>query len=55
MANKIDGFTIRESELAGMLEISIDKLVTIVTFFDSDPDDQWELKENTHFIYFNKS
>ena len=55
MANKIDGFTIRESELAGMLEITRDRLETIVTFFDADPDDEWELKENTHFIYLNKS
>ena len=55
MAKKVDGFTIRESELAKMLEISIDKLDAIVTFFDADPDDEWELKENTHFIYLNKS
>ena len=55
MAKKVDGFTIRESELAKMLEISMDKLDAIVTFFDDDPDDEWELKENTHFIYLNKS
>ena len=55
MAKKVDGFTIRESELAKMLEISIDKLDEIVTFFDADPNDEWELKENTHFIYLNKS
>ena len=55
MAKKVDGFTIRESELAKMLEVSIDKLDAIVTFFDADPDDEWELKENTHFIYLNKS
>ena len=55
MAKKTDGFTIREPNLAKMLEISIDKLDEIVTFFDADPNDQWELKENTHFIYLNKS
>lgn len=55
MAKKVDGFTIRESELAKMLEISMDKLDEIVTFFDADPDDEWELKENTHFTYLNKS
>lgn len=54
MANRMDGFTIRESDLAKMLEISIEKLDEIVIFFDSDPSDQWELKENTHFIYLNK-
>lgn len=51
----MDGFTIRESELAKMLEIGIEKLDEIVTFFDTDPNDQWELKENAHFIYLNKS
>jgi hypothetical protein len=55
MAKRTDGFTIRESDLAKMLEISIEKLDEIVTFFDADPDDRWELKENTHFIYLNKS
>ena len=55
MAKKTDGFTIRESDLARMLEITPDRLDTIVAFFDADPNDQWELKENAHFVYFNKS
>ena len=55
MVKKTDGFTIRESELAEMLEIGVEELYKTVIFFDSDPNDQWELKENTHFIYLNKS
>jgi hypothetical protein len=55
MAKKTSGFTIREAELVDALEISAKKLNEIIQFFDSDPDDQWELRENDHFIYFNKS
>ena len=55
MVKKTGGFTIRELDLANTLEISINKLDEIVIFFDADPSDQWELKENDHFIYFNKS
>jgi hypothetical protein len=55
MSKRTSGFTIRESELAKMLEVTIEKLDLVILFFDSDPDDQWELKEDHHFIYFNKS
>ena len=55
MAKRTGGFTIRESDLAKTLEISREKLDEIVIFFDADPNDQWELKENDHFIYLNKS
>lgn len=55
MASKQSGFTIRESELAKILEISIDKLDEIIKFFDTNPNDEWELQENYHFIHFNKS
>ena len=55
MAKKTSGFTIREAELVDALEISAKKLNEIIQFFDSDPDDQWELRENDHFVYLNKS
>lgn len=55
MAKKTSGFTIREAELATALEISHQELDKIINFFDADPNDQWELRENDHFIYLNKS
>lgn len=55
MAKKTSGFTIREAELATALDITHQELDKIIQFFDSDPDDQWELRENDHFIYLNKS
>ncbi|MBD2123777.1 hypothetical protein [Trichocoleus sp. FACHB-262] len=55
MAKKNSGFTIREEQLANALEITRQELDRIVQFFDSDPNDQWELKENDHFMYINKS
>lgn len=55
MAKKTSGFTIREAELIDALEINSKKLSEIIQFFDSDPDDQWELRENDHFVYLNKS
>ena len=55
MAKRTVGFTIRELELAQMLEITRERLDEIIIFFDADLKDQWELKENDHFIYLNKS
>jgi hypothetical protein len=55
MAKKTSGFNIREPELAKVLEITHPELDEIIQFFDSDPNDQWELRENNHFIYLNKS
>lgn len=55
MAKKTSGFTIREVELATALEITHRELEQIIIFFDSDPNDKWELRENDHFIYLNKS
>lgn len=55
MAKKISGFTIREAELATALEITYQELDKVIQFFDSDPNDQWKLNENDHFIYLNKS
>ena len=54
MAKKISGFTIKEVDLAKALEISHEKLREIAQFFDSDPNDSWELVENKHFIYLVK-
>jgi hypothetical protein len=55
MAKKTSGFTIREADLATALDINHQDLAKIITFFDSDPNDQWELRENDHFIYLNKT
>lgn len=55
MVKKTAGFTIREAELADALEVTHQELDKIVAFFDSDPNDQWELRENDHFIYINKT
>jgi hypothetical protein len=55
MAKKTSAFTIREVDLATALDIEHQELAKIITFFDSDPNDQWELRENDHFIYLNKS
>ena len=55
MTYKNSGFTIKETELAEVLEISHQELDEVIKFFDSDPNDQWELKENNHFIFINKS
>lgn len=55
MAKQKTGFTIREAELAAALEITPEKLDEIIAFFDADPSDQWELRENDHFAFLNKS
>jgi hypothetical protein len=51
---KISGFVIRERELAEALEITPERLDEIIQFFDSDPNDQWDLVENDHFIFLNQ-
>jgi len=55
MAKKTSGFNIREPELAKVLGITHPELDKIIQFFDSNPNDQWELLENQHFIYLNRS
>jgi hypothetical protein len=55
MAKKTTGFNIKEVELAAALEITGQELDQIIRFFDSDPKDEWELRENDHYIYINKS
>lgn len=55
MPSKKSEFTIRAPELAQYLEITEDELEKTIRFFDSDPNDQWELKKDFHFIYLNKT
>lgn len=40
---------ITDKELADALDITLDRLATICDFFDSKPDDDWELISGTHF------
>lgn len=55
MGSQKSEFSIREEELAKVLEISVEELDKIVAFFDADPSDEWELKEGYHFIYLNRA
>ncbi len=48
-------FSIKEDYLAKELEITREHLDEIVDFFDSDPNDEWDLKEGVDFVYINKS
>ena len=50
-----DRFTIKDKELAAALEISPERLYEVIDFFDSDPDDEWELKEYDHYVYTSKN
>jgi len=47
-------FTIKDKELADALEISVEALYEVIAVFDSDPDDEWELKEKEHFLIDNQ-
>ncbi|MCG9884192.1 MAG: HNH endonuclease [Cyanobacteria bacterium] len=55
MARNPKDFSIGEQQLAECLKISITRLDEIVDFFDSDPNDEWDIKEGTHYIFLNKS
>lgn len=55
MPRKTSEFTIKEKDLAEALEITLEKLDEVVDFFDSDLNDEWELRENDHFIYLNQA
>lgn len=55
MSKKKPEFTIKEKELAEALKITPERLDEIIAFFDSDPNDEWYLRENDHFIYLNQS
>jgi hypothetical protein len=48
-------FTIKPADLATSLEITTAKLYDIVEFFDSDTKDEWDLKEEEHFIWLSKA
>lgn len=48
------GFSLSEEAVAKCLEISRAELDEIVAHFDADPNDQWELVENEHFIFVNQ-
>jgi hypothetical protein len=48
-------FDITAEELAKGLGISLVRLYEIVEFFDKDSKDEWDLKENEHFIWLIKS
>lgn len=55
MSYKSSIFTIKEEELASALEINRKRLDEIVDFFNFDPNDEWELREDDHFVYINKT
>lgn len=55
MSKKLSGFTIKEKDLAEALKITPEKLDNIIEFFNSDPNDEWELCENDHFVYLNQA
>lgn len=50
-----NGFSLTEEAVSKCLEISRNELDDIVTHFDSNIDDQWELVEGEHFIFVNKA
>lgn len=45
----MSSFNIKSDELADALDIEVDQLYNICDFFDSDPNDSWELIEDFHF------
>lgn len=55
MSRKKSKFTIKEKDLATALELSVEKLDQVIAFFESDPDDEWDLKEHDHFVYSNQT
>ena len=55
MARQASKFIIKEQDLAKALEIPINRLDEIIDIFDADPYDEWELKENDHFVFSNRS
>ncbi|MBD2233580.1 hypothetical protein [Phormidium tenue] len=55
MARDTSNFTIRDEELAKALEITVEELEKIIRFFESDPNDEWELREKDHYIYINRN
>ncbi|GEA27700.1 hypothetical protein MiAbW_02267 [Microcystis aeruginosa NIES-4325] len=54
MPRKKEIFTIREAELIQWLSISHKRLDEIVSFFDADPNDDWDLVEGVDYQFVNK-
>jgi len=54
MPRKKEIFTIREAELIQWLSISHKRLDEIVSFFDADPNDDWDLVEGDDYQFVNK-
>ncbi len=55
MSKKTSEFTIRDKELAEALKITLDRLYEIIEIFNKDPNDEWELRKDDHFIYLVES
>ena len=55
MAKKKERFTIKDKELATWFSIQLQRLDEIVDFFDSDPNDEWDLVEKKDYIFINKT
>jgi len=55
MSKQTTNFVLKEKELAEALEITPQQLDKVIAFFDSDPNDEWELRENEHFIFIDKT
>jgi hypothetical protein len=54
MPRKKENFPIREAELIQWLSISHKRLDEIVSFFDADPNDDWDLVEGDDYQFVNK-
>jgi hypothetical protein len=54
MPSKKENFPIREAELIQWLSISHKRLDEIVSFFDADPNDDWDLVEGDDYQFVNK-
>lgn len=55
MAKKKTSFNIKDKELAEALSITLERLYEICDFFDADDEDEWDLTEEEHFIWLNKT
>ncbi len=54
MGAKKEKFTIKDGELAKWFSIQLQRLDEIIDFFDSDPNDEWDLVEKKDYIFINK-
>lgn len=51
---KQNDFVIKEKDLAKSLGITPERLDEVIAFFDSDPNDEWDLVEGDHYLYLDK-